>query len=92
MQFLTEPGQRSAKTLLAAMFVFADFLLGESAAQEKVLNLYTARHYSTDESFYTGYTKAHRHQDQPHRRRGGRAFRAHQSGRRQQPGGRLPDR
>ena len=23
-----------------------------------MLNLYTARHYSTDESFYTGYTKA----------------------------------
>jgi iron(III) transport system substrate-binding protein len=34
------------------------FSIGESAAQEKVLNLYTARHYSTDESFYTGYTKA----------------------------------
>ena len=27
-------------------------------AQEKVLNLYTARHYATDEAFYTGYTKA----------------------------------
>ncbi|HKY06977.1 MAG TPA: Fe(3+) ABC transporter substrate-binding protein [Candidatus Binatia bacterium] len=39
------------------MFVGA-FSVGESAAQEKVLNLYTARHYSTDEAFYTGYTKA----------------------------------
>jgi iron(III) transport system substrate-binding protein len=27
-------------------------------AQEKVLNLYTARHYATDDAFYTGYTKA----------------------------------
>ncbi len=46
-----------AKTILAGLFL-ATFSLGESAAQEKVLNLYTARHYSTDESFYTGYTKA----------------------------------
>jgi iron(III) transport system substrate-binding protein len=34
------------------------FLVHEAAAQEKVLNLYTARHYNTDEAFYTGYTKA----------------------------------
>lgn len=27
------------------------------AAQEKALNLYTARHYATDEAFYTGFTK-----------------------------------
>lgn len=26
-------------------------------AQEKVMNLYTARHYATDEAFYTGYSK-----------------------------------
>jgi iron(III) transport system substrate-binding protein len=32
--------------------------INEAAAQEKVLNLYTARHYATDEAFYTGYTKA----------------------------------
>ena len=32
--------------------------IGEAGAQEKVLNLYTARHYATDEAFYTGYTKA----------------------------------
>jgi iron(III) transport system substrate-binding protein len=32
--------------------------MGEALAQEKVLNLYTARHYATDEAFYTGYTKA----------------------------------
>ena len=30
---------------------------GPVAAQEKVLNLYTARHYQTDEALYTGFTK-----------------------------------
>ena len=34
------------------------FMIGQALAQDKVLNLYTARHYSTDEAFYTGYTKA----------------------------------
>jgi iron(III) transport system substrate-binding protein len=28
-----------------------------ASAQEKVLNLYTARHYQTDEALYTGFTK-----------------------------------
>src|SRR5918996_553073 len=32
------------------------FVIGEALAQDKVLNLYTARHYQTDEAFYTGYT------------------------------------
>ena len=46
-----------AKALLAASLVI--FLAtGSVFAQEKVLNLYTARHYATDEAFYTGYTKA----------------------------------
>ena len=27
------------------------------AAQEKVMNLYTARHYATDEAFYSGFSK-----------------------------------
>jgi len=30
---------------------------GALAAEEKVLNLYTARHYQTDEALYTGFTK-----------------------------------
>lgn len=29
-----------------------------AAAQEKVLNLYTARHYQTDEALYANFTKA----------------------------------
>ncbi|HXV80333.1 MAG TPA: Fe(3+) ABC transporter substrate-binding protein [Candidatus Binatia bacterium] len=33
-------------------------MLSEALAQDKVLNLYTARHYATDEAFYAGYTKA----------------------------------
>jgi len=38
--------------------LFGAFVIGDAVAQEKVLNLYTARHYATDEAFYTGYTKA----------------------------------
>jgi iron(III) transport system substrate-binding protein len=43
--------------VLVAPLVLAS-AIGEVVAQEKVLNLYTARHYATDEAFYTGYTKA----------------------------------
>lgn len=32
--------------------------LGTAAAQEQVLNLYSARHYSTDEALYANFTKA----------------------------------
>ena len=47
------------------LFVFALVIgLGLSAivsdtvtAQEKVMNLYTARHYATDEAFYSGFSK-----------------------------------
>jgi iron(III) transport system substrate-binding protein len=46
-----------ASAILVGVFLRV-FFLGEAAAQEKVLNLYTARHYATDEAFYTGYTKA----------------------------------
>src|SRR5690606_13068231 len=54
--------KRSGRLETAAMAVFAGLLVilsgGSLFAQEKVLNLYTARHYATDEAFYTGYTKA----------------------------------
>lgn len=33
-------------------------LSGPAAAQEKVLNLYSARHYQTDEALYNNFTKA----------------------------------
>ncbi len=37
---------------------FALMATGVAQAQEQVLNLYSARHYSTDEALYTGFTKA----------------------------------
>jgi iron(III) transport system substrate-binding protein len=45
----------------AARFVLASAALAASSgvfAQEQVLNLYSARHYQTDEALYTGFTKA----------------------------------
>jgi iron(III) transport system substrate-binding protein len=44
------------KALLAGAIL--GLWLGEAVAQDKVLNLYTARHYQTDEAFYNGYTQA----------------------------------
>lgn len=41
---------------LAAALAFAAAL--PAAAQEKVLNLYSARHYQTDEALYANFTKA----------------------------------
>jgi len=32
--------------------------IAQAQAQEQVLNLYSARHYNTDEALYTGFTKA----------------------------------
>jgi iron(III) transport system substrate-binding protein len=43
--------------ILAGLFHLT-FSMGEALAQDKVLNLYTARHYATDEAFYNDYTKA----------------------------------
>ena len=42
------------RTLIAAALASAAFA---APAQEKVLNLYTARHYQTDEALYTEFTK-----------------------------------
>jgi iron(III) transport system substrate-binding protein len=44
-------------TIMAGLLL-GTFMIGQALAQDKVLNLYTARHYATDEAFYTGYTKA----------------------------------
>jgi iron(III) transport system substrate-binding protein len=43
---------------IMAGLLLGTFMIGKALAQDKVLNLYTARHYATDEAFYTGYTKA----------------------------------
>src|SRR6185436_15458560 len=37
---------------------FAALIALPAFAQEKVLNLYSSRHYQTDEALYTGFTKA----------------------------------
>lgn len=48
---------RSSLSRLAAVAV-AVCLAGPVAAQDKVLNLYSARHYQTDEALYQNFTKA----------------------------------
>jgi iron(III) transport system substrate-binding protein len=45
---------KSAPTLLALAMAFSAV---PAAAQEKVLNLYTSRHYQTDEALYSNFTK-----------------------------------
>jgi iron(III) transport system substrate-binding protein len=57
MPSLLRTSNRGLEAFLVSAIVAA-FMMGEALAQEKVLNLYTARHYATDEAFYTGYTKA----------------------------------
>jgi iron(III) transport system substrate-binding protein len=51
---------RSCAKAAVASLGLVVFLVGKASAQDKVLNLYTARHYQTDEAFYTGYTQATR--------------------------------
>jgi iron(III) transport system substrate-binding protein len=50
----------STKTAFStAAFALTTLLVsGASLAQEKVLNLYSSRHYQTDEALYQGFTKA----------------------------------
>jgi iron(III) transport system substrate-binding protein len=57
MQLFSKASNIWSRTIFTGLFL-AMMSTGQAAAQEKVLNLYTARHYSTDEAFYTGYTKA----------------------------------
>jgi len=47
---------KTVKALLSACALAA--ATGAVHAQEQVVNLYSARHYSTDEALYTGFTKA----------------------------------
>src|SRR5437762_8675891 len=41
-----------------AYFLIALLLAGTAAAQDKVVNIYSSRHYQTDEALYAGFTKA----------------------------------
>jgi iron(III) transport system substrate-binding protein len=47
-----------APALAAAAFALAAAALPARAAEEPVLNLYSARHYQTDEALYDNFTKA----------------------------------
>jgi len=49
---------RSPRLLALAACAAAIALPAYVEAQEKVLNLYTARHYQTDEALYDNFTKA----------------------------------
>ena len=46
----------SAKRIVLALV--GVLAMGGAAAQEKVVNVYSGRHYQTDEALYTGFTKA----------------------------------
>ncbi|MCJ0763839.1 extracellular solute-binding protein [Variovorax terrae] len=46
--------KRAARLASAALLLSA----GAASAQEQVVNLYSARHYSTDEALYSNFTKA----------------------------------
>ena len=51
--------RRSARRLAGAFVLGLAALAGPTAqAQDAVLNLYSARHYPTDEALYSGFTKA----------------------------------
>ncbi len=57
---IARPGPRSARrSLLTALLTLTVLPWSSLAvAQDKVLNLYSARHYSTDEALYSNFTKA----------------------------------
>jgi iron(III) transport system substrate-binding protein len=49
---------QAARLVTAALIAAAALAGAPAAAQEAVLNLYSARHYPTDEALYSGFTKA----------------------------------
>ena len=56
---MSTPRPRSLRAWFATAAVAAATLAGGGAfAQEQVLNLYSARHYQTDERLYGDFTKA----------------------------------
>lgn len=48
----------SQKTTMALAVAAILMAAGAAQAQEQVVNLYSARHYATDEALYSGFTKA----------------------------------
>jgi iron(III) transport system substrate-binding protein len=49
--------RRAMQAVVIGGLVLAALLPGDSDAQEKVLNLYSARHYQTDEALYADFTR-----------------------------------
>ena len=49
---------KKAFSLITVACLAATGFTGTAAAQEQVVNLYSARHYQTDEALYTNFTKA----------------------------------
>ena len=45
------------RTAFAALALLSSLAAVPAQAQEQVLNLYSARHYSTDEALYDNFTK-----------------------------------
>ena len=52
------PIPKSLRALAGAALAFATLASPLAHAQEAVLNLYSARHYQTDEALYANFTKA----------------------------------
>jgi len=57
MDFLESGLRRAMQAVVIGGLVFAALLPARSDAQEKVLNLYSARHYQTDEALYADFTR-----------------------------------
>lgn len=58
MKLFFRARSRCARTYFLAALILGFSWMGEAAAQQQVLNLYTARHYATDEALYSDFTKA----------------------------------
>jgi spermidine/putrescine-binding protein len=53
----TLPAIMKISSLAASMLTLAAIQCLPATAQEKVLNLYSARHYQTDEALYANFTR-----------------------------------
>ncbi len=49
---------KTTRYIVSALAAAATLAVGAAQAQEKVLNIYSARHYQTDEALYNGFTQA----------------------------------
>jgi iron(III) transport system substrate-binding protein len=78
--------------LKTSIFALLATTIAGSAYGEGEVNLYSSRHYDTDERLYADFTDATGITDQPHRRQRRRADRPHERRGRQFAGRRLHDR